>query len=159
MGMGDSRQGLPRPDRDGRPDRHDRALRRGRLRRHLDVERRALDAADAHHQAAVKALAGIGRHDVVVPASVLAEVLVRPYQRGPKVAQTVERFLADLGVRIHPLDEAVAHAAARLRASHASLRLPDALTVGTASVVGGSVLTTDTRWPQPLGVPLTIVMP
>jgi len=119
----------------------------------------ALDSADTHHEAAVKALAGLGRDDLVVPASVLAEVLVRPYQRGPKAVQTVERFVADLGVRIHPLDEAVAHAAARLRASHTSLRLPDALTVGTASVVGATVLTTDTRWPETLGVPRTVVTP
>ncbi len=117
----------------------------------------ALDSADAHHHASVTALAGLNRDDLVVPASVLAEVLVRPCSRGPKVVQTVERFLADLGVRVHPLDEAVAHAAARLRASHVSVRLPDALTVGTASVVGGTVLTTDRGWPQQLGVPVRLV--
>ena len=117
----------------------------------------ALDSADAHHQASVTALSGLLRDDLVVPASVLAEVLVGPYARGPKAVQSVDRFLADLGVRTHPLDEAVAHAAARLRASHVFVRLPDALTVGTASVVGGTVLTTDKGWPQELGVPVRIV--
>jgi predicted nucleic acid-binding protein len=116
-----------------------------------------LDSADTHHQASVMALAGVHRHELVVPASVLAEVLVRPYSRDPKVVQTVERFLVDLGARVHPLDEAVAHAAARLCASHVSVRLPDALTVGTASVVGGTVLTTDEGWPQQLGVPVRLV--
>jgi predicted nucleic acid-binding protein len=117
----------------------------------------ALDSADAHHQASVTALAGLSRDDLVVPASVLAEVLVRPYALGPKVVQSVERFLADLGVRVHPLDEPVAHAAARVRASHSSVRLPDALTLGTAAVVGGTVLTTDRGWPQQVGVPVRVV--
>jgi predicted nucleic acid-binding protein len=119
----------------------------------------ALDAADAHHQASATALAGLSRNDLVVPASVLAEVLVRPYSRGPEVVERVERFLADLRVRIHPLDAPVAHAAARLRASHTSVRLPDALTLGTASVVGGTVLTTDRRWPQEIGVTVRLVTP
>ena len=118
----------------------------------------ALDSADAHHRAAATVLAGLSRDDFVVPASVLAEILVRPYMRGPTAVQSVERFLDDLGARIQSLDAAVAHAAARLRASHASLRLPDALVAGTASVVGGVVLTTDSGWPQ-LGVPVTIVKP
>jgi predicted nucleic acid-binding protein len=119
----------------------------------------ALDSTDAHHQAAVTALTGLGRDDLVVPASVLAEILVRPYMRGPTAVRSVERFLADLAARIHPLDEAVAHAAARLRASHMSMRLPDALTVGTAAVVGGTVLTTDKRWPKSIGVAVTLVVP
>jgi predicted nucleic acid-binding protein len=119
----------------------------------------ALDAADAHHQASVAALGGLSRDDLVVPASVLAEVLVRPYSRRAKLVQSVDRFLADLGVRIHPLDTAAAHAAARWRASHPTLRLPDALTLGTASVLGGTVLTTDKNWPHALGVPVRIVAP
>jgi PIN domain nuclease of toxin-antitoxin system len=105
----------------------------------------------------VTALAGLVRDDLVVPASVLAEVLVRPYSHRPKVVQSVERFLTDLGVRIHPLDEPVAHAAARVRASHVSVRLPDALTLGTAAVIGGTVLTTDRGWPEQLGVPVRVV--
>jgi predicted nucleic acid-binding protein len=117
----------------------------------------ALDASDAHHNASVLALAGLVREELVVPASVLAEVLVRPYSRGTKVVQIVERFLTDLGARIHPLDTTAAHAAARFRASHPSLRLPDALTIGTAAVLGGSVLTTDRNWPQGLPVPVTVV--
>jgi predicted nucleic acid-binding protein len=117
----------------------------------------ALDSADAHHQASVAALAGLHRDELVVPASVLAEVLVHPYARGGKAVQSVERFLADLGARVHPLDGAAAHAAARLRAKHASLRLPDAMTVGTAAVLGGTVVTTDTRWPASLGAPVRVV--
>jgi predicted nucleic acid-binding protein len=119
----------------------------------------ALDAADNHHQASVAALGALSREDLVVPASVLAEVLVRPYSRGSKLVQSVERFLSDLGARIHPLDTPAAHAAARLRASHQSMRLPDALTLGTASVIGGTVLTTDRKWPKSLGVPVRIVTP
>lgn len=117
----------------------------------------ALDGADAHHQACVAALGRFDRQDLVVPASVLAEVLVRPSSRGAPMVHAVDRFLTDLGVRIHPLDTATAHAAARLRASHVSLRLPDALTIGTASVLGGTVLTTDKGWPPEIGVAVRIV--
>jgi bifunctional DNA-binding transcriptional regulator/antitoxin component of YhaV-PrlF toxin-antitoxin module len=60
---------------------------------------------------------------------------------------------------VQPLDSAAAHAAARLRASHPTLRLSNALTLGTASMLGGSVLTTDTRWPRALDVPVRIVAP
>lgn len=119
----------------------------------------ALDSADAHHRASVAALTALFRGDLVVPASVLAEILVRPYSRGPELVQTVERFLADIGARIHPLDTLCAHAAARLRALHPSVRLPDALTLGTASVLGGTVLTTDRDWPQQLGVRVRLVTP
>lgn len=117
----------------------------------------ALDAADGHHQASVAALASRGRDELLVPASVFAEILVRPYARGLRVVQGVERFLADLGARIHPLDVVIAHAAARLRASHPTVRLPDALTIGTAVVLGGTVLTTDRGWPRIPGVTVTVV--
>lgn len=117
----------------------------------------ALDSADVHHQASVATLASLQRDELILPASVLAEILVRPYGRGRRAVQGVEQFLADLGVRIHPLDVAVAHAAARLRSSHPPVRLPDALTLGTAAVVGGTVVTTDTGWPPDLGVPVRLV--
>lgn len=117
----------------------------------------ALDSADAHHRGSVAALAAVSREELVVPGSVLAEVLVRPYSRGPTAVQTVERFLADLGTHVHPLDEAVAHAAAKVRASHTSMRLPDALTIATAIVVRGAVLTTDRVWPAHMGVPVKVV--
>lgn len=119
----------------------------------------ALDGADAHHQASVTALSELHRDDLVLPASVLAEVLVRPYSRGPAVVQTVERFVSDVGARIYPLDAPCAHAAARLRASHPSLRLPDALTLGTATILGGTVLTTDAKWPAELEVSIRLVGP
>jgi len=106
----------------------------------------ALDSADVHHHAVVSALAGLTREDLVVPASVLAEILVRPYARGPELVQRVEYFIADLGARIHPLDAAAANAAARLRAAHPSLRLPDAMTLGTAAALGATVKT-----PTPTG--------
>lgn len=117
----------------------------------------ALDSSDIHHQACVAALTGLARDQLVVPASVLADVLVRPYARGAFAVRRVEHFLADLGARIQPLDALGAHAAARLQASHPGLRLPDAFAVGTASVLKGAVLTTHTRWPHDLGVTVRII--
>lgn len=117
----------------------------------------ALDSADGHHRASVAALGELDGETLVLPASVLAEVLVHPYSRGAGAVRTVEHFLTDLRVRVEPLDAAGAHAAARLRASHPTLRLPDALTVAKAAVLGGRVLTTDSRWPSGLGVAVHVL--
>jgi PIN domain nuclease of toxin-antitoxin system len=57
---------------------------------------------------------------------------------------------------VHPLDVPVAHAAARLRATHRSVRLPDALVLGTAAVLSATVLTTDRRWPRGLDIPVRV---
>jgi predicted nucleic acid-binding protein len=57
------------------------------------------------------------------------------------------------------LDAEIATAAARLRARHRSLRLPDALVIATASVRRADrLVTTDRRWPttEALGPTATI---
>jgi predicted nucleic acid-binding protein len=117
----------------------------------------ALDSTDAHHALAVRALAEIGRDDtLVVPASVLAEILVRPYAAGGAAVRDIERFLAALSAQVHPVDVSIARAAARLRATHRSVRLPDALLLGTAAVLSATVLTTDLRWPRELDIPVRV---
>ena len=55
----------------------------------------------------------------------------------------------------------IAVAAAALRANHAALKLPDALVVATASVLGADrLLTTDRGWPtaRDLGLNAAIVL-
>jgi predicted nucleic acid-binding protein len=110
-----------------------------------------LDAADAHHAAAVAALRiARDRGDVLVlPASAYAECLVSPQRRGPDAVAVVDRFLDALPVRVEPADRSIAAAAAALRATHGTaLRLPDGLVIATAIVLGADrILTTDAGWP------------
>ena len=111
-----------------------------------------LDRRDAHHAAAVNAF-GDARDrgdELVLPASAYAECLVSPSRRGAEAVMVVDRFLDALPVRVEPVSRAVAGSAAQLRSRHAAaLRLPDALVVATAIVLGaGRVITTDGGWPE-----------
>lgn len=109
-----------------------------------------LDAKDAHHEAAARALAdALGRHDrIVLPASAFAEALVGPTRRGARAVSLARSLVARLPIQIAPLDEQIARAAAALRARHPSLRLPDGLVIATARTLDADVLvTTDRGWP------------
>ncbi|HWB72085.1 MAG TPA: hypothetical protein VG452_07695 [Egibacteraceae bacterium] len=57
-----------------------------------------LNAQDAHHVAAARALArALERGDSpLVPASAYAETLVEPAQAGPQAMQRIDEFLASL---------------------------------------------------------------
>src|SRR5207237_801868 len=88
------------------------------------------------HIAAVAAIGQARREELVLPSSAYAEVLVDPWRRGPGAVAVVRRFVTDLGIRIEPLTEQVAERAARLRAHHRALRLPDALAVAPAAAPG-----------------------
>jgi uncharacterized protein (DUF1778 family) len=61
----------------------------------------------------------------------------------------VDRFINALPARVEPATRAIGAAAASLRASHGpSFRLPDALVVATAVVLGADrIITTDAHWP------------
>ena len=119
-----------------------------------------LDAADAHHTAAVASVRGVrDRGDVLVlPASAYAECLVAPHRRGPDAVGVVDRFLDALPARVEAADRAIAGAAAALRAAHGTaLRLPDALVIATAIVRGADrILTTDAGWPA-AAVPVEVL--
>ena len=109
-----------------------------------------LDAADAHHQAAVQLLSTvIGEGDqIAVPASAYAEALVGPARRGPPGRRVVDDFLADLAGEVEPITRQAASRAAELRARHGRLlKLPDALVVAIAMhLKADRILTTDRRW-------------
>jgi predicted nucleic acid-binding protein len=93
----------------------------------------------------------------VMPASVLAEVLVGAARRGGGELELRHRAAVAAFGAPHPLDEEVAVAAARLRAQHPALRLPDALVLATADVIAAdAVLTGDKRW-QGLGPRIEVV--
>jgi predicted nucleic acid-binding protein len=105
----------------------------------------ALDDADAHHSAAVESLAARGDDDLRLPASAYSEALVVPERLGR--LESVKLDLAGLALEVDPIGAETAEEAARLRAHHPSLRLPDALVLAHAEVVGADeLLTTDARW-------------
>lgn len=108
-----------------------------------------LDPQDNLHEAAVRA---VREHRAegfrfLLPASVLAEVLVGVARMDEEALnQRRIQIVAAFG-RPVVLDESVAVSAARLRASHRSLRLPDAIVLATAEVLAAqAVLTGDKRW-------------
>ena len=107
-----------------------------------------LDRADAHHVAAVEAVAQTRHDELVIPSSAYAEILVDPWRRGPDAVALVKRFLMDLSVRIEPLTAAIAERAAKLRSGHRYVRLPDALVLATADTLGATALTCDRSWPR-----------
>lgn len=111
-----------------------------------------LGASDVHHEAAADAVASARERGdtLVLPSSAYAECLVSPYRRGPEAVAVVNSFVDALPARVEPASRAIASAAAELRARHAgALRLPDALVVATALIVGADrVIATDGGWPM-----------
>jgi predicted nucleic acid-binding protein len=108
-----------------------------------DVVIAFLDPSDAQHQRAVELL---GEHlasgdDTLIAATVYAEVIVRPLQNGTDA--TVDEFLAAIGAHLVAVDQALARRAAELRARHAALRLPDAISLATALAGAAELLTLD----------------
>lgn len=109
----------------------------------------ALDPDDAHHQAAAAAL--VAHHEqrrpMVVPASVLSEVLVAEARRGRPAVDQRRQLITRLFGTTRPIDDDVAVAAATLRAEHRAIRLPDALVIATGQVDDAEVmLTANKRW-------------
>ena len=110
-----------------------------------------LDANDTHHSSARESVRECReRHDdLVVPASAYAEMLVDPFRHGAGAVATVNSLLDSLPARVEPISRPIAARAARLRAEHNALRLPDALVIATALAVDADLLlTTDRRWPK-----------
>jgi predicted nucleic acid-binding protein len=105
----------------------------------------ALSADDAHHDAAMNALAGASDDDLVLAATTRAEILVGPARVGGKTL-TAARDFAD-GCETVPVSAAIADDAAALKARHRSLSLPDAIALVVAEMIdAGSVWTFDRRW-------------
>ena len=104
-----------------------------------------LDASDAQHQSAVDVLRPrlATGEQLLIAASVYAEILVRPLQRGSD--HTVDAFINAIGAKIVPIDRDIARRAAQLRGSHRALRLPDAISLATALVTGAEFVTLDRR--------------
>jgi predicted nucleic acid-binding protein len=105
----------------------------------------ALSADDAHHEAAVDALAGAGDDELVLATTTRAEILVGPARVGGKTLATARDF-AD-GCETVPVGVTVADDAAALKARHRALSLPDAIALVVAEmIVADAVWTFDRRW-------------
>ena len=104
-----------------------------------------LDASDAQHESAVDALRprlATGQQ-LLIAASVYAEILVRPIQRGSDHA--VDAFIDAISATIVPIDRVIVRRAAQMRGAHRALRLPDAISLATALVGGAEYVTLDRR--------------
>lgn len=98
---------------------------------------------DAHHDRARRVLDTHRDDAKLIAASVLSEVLVKPAKAGR--ADEVQRFIADFGIEVVPIDRAIAVQAAELRAAHDPLALPDAMALAVARRRGVALLTFDRR--------------
>ncbi len=120
-----------------------------------------LDADDPHHHPARAALneAWAAREPVVVPAVAYAESMVRPLAVGGEPLRRAEAFFATQ--LIEPLSGRAARSAALLRARHRSLRMPDALILGSAlDLEAGIVMTADERWADlDVGLRVRVIRP
>jgi len=106
-----------------------------------------LDAADPHHSAAVAALTRLQGYDMVLPASAYTEMLVGPARRSPAAMDAAREFIVDLALRVEPINPDIAERAARLRAAHRTLKLPDALVIATPGALEAThLLTADRTW-------------
>jgi predicted nucleic acid-binding protein len=110
-----------------------------------DVVIAFLDAGDDQHAHAVDLLRPrlAAGEEIVIGASVYAEVMVRPLARG--TAGRVDEFIDAIGATVLAIDRELARRAADLRARHRSLRLPDALSLATALMAGADLVTLDQR--------------
>jgi predicted nucleic acid-binding protein len=100
-----------------------------------------LDSSDASHVDARALLEGRAEDTWLMSTGTLAEVLVHPLRRG--TGDEFERKLARLRVAFVDVDPAIARRAARLRAEHMSLRVPDSLVLATAQQRAADTLTFD----------------
>lgn len=102
---------------------------------------------DAHHTAATKAIEAAikNEHEFILPASVLAEVLVGAARGGRTHLENRRTDTVETFGPLRPIDEEIAVEAAAIRATHPELRLPDAMVFATAVVDDATVLTADKR--------------
>lgn len=120
-----------------------------------------LDESDAHHLAArqtiTETLHGGGR--LAMAASAVAECLVGPARRGDDAIRIVLDLVQRFPLAVVPIDIDIAAVAARLRARHRALRLPDALVIATAVNDGADrLVTTDRRWPTAKALKLSATL-
>ena len=107
-----------------------------------------LNTDDVHHKAARVAISEHrdALHHFILPATVLAEALVSAARRSPESVADVRSLIGSLFGPTRVIDDSVAVEAARVRAKHKSVPLPDAVVIATGFVDGATqILTADRR--------------
>ena len=120
-----------------------------------------LDSNDAHHEPARDILTQALRSNdrLAMAASAFAECLVGPARQGHEAVATVRSLVERLPISIVPIDAEIAGTAARLRAAHRALRLPDALVIAAAiEDTADQLVTTDHRWPTARTLKMTATL-
>ncbi len=120
-----------------------------------------LDGNDVYHQAAAAMLGGALRDGdrLAMASSAFAECLVAPARRDDADIQTVRDLFERLPISVIPLDPETAIVAAKLRATHRALRLPDALVIATAiEGAADQLVTTDRKWPAARALKLKLAL-
>jgi predicted nucleic acid-binding protein len=106
-----------------------------------------LERQDVHHAAATRAIreARDRGEQLILPASVYAEVLVQPARRNEQAAADVDDAIDAIPAVIVPIERAIARSAGAIRAADGrSLTLPDAMVLACAQIIGADrVLSTD----------------
>ncbi|MGH3495692.1 MAG: type II toxin-antitoxin system VapC family toxin [Sciscionella sp.] len=108
-----------------------------------------LERGDAHNATATSVVRELHADGFtfLLPSTVLAEVLVGESRRGESSVTKRRAMLRQVFGPTRVIDDNVAAHAAQLRATHRSLRLPDALVIATGIVEdAASILTADKRW-------------
>ena len=119
-----------------------------------------LDADDALHVAADRAVRAVAReHTLAVSAVTIAELLTgaKRGRHGRHDEQVLRRFLSQVVRGRLPVDEQVAERSAELRAANRGLRTPEALILATGDLHADVVVTGDARWAKVSGVAAEIV--
>lgn len=97
---------------------------------------------------------GTGRNHAILSAVTVAELLVRPFRRGPAALAVAEGFLRFFGsIRIAEVTFELGREAARIR-STTGLPMPDAIVLATAVIHDADlVVTNDHAWPASVDGP------
>ncbi|WP_344944201.1 PIN domain-containing protein [Sphaerisporangium flaviroseum] len=106
------------------------------------------DPKDALHEVAAEAVRQRRRQcdHMLVPISVVSEVLVGAARLGrDTMFERLGQIRAVFGAPV-PLVQYIAFDAARLRAQHRFLRLPDALVLATGAFLDAEILSADKQW-------------
>lgn len=119
-----------------------------------------VDADDVHHRAARAAVRStrLDATQFVVPVAAYAEFMVRSYQVDSSMIGFRDGLIDAIPAWVEPATRETGRQAAAIRARDGKrMRLPDALIVATAIVVGADrILTADRHWPAQ-DVPVTIL--
>ena len=119
-----------------------------------------VDSSDAHH-ASARSMISEGRDagdTFIVPVAAYAEFMVRPSESDASTIAFQDGLVDAIPARVEPATRDVGREAAAIRARHRGrIKLPDALIIATAVILGADrIVTADAGWPAQ-DVPVTVL--